>query len=416
VKAGLLPRLSSPVTSVYVDTTLGGSETRLLKALRQRCPQAPADLGLVETLAWLRRARGPDPAAKVLLVLDQFEQWLHAARQGPPGALVEALRQCDGRHVQCLLLVRDDFWLAVSRFMRDLEVPLVEGHNTALVDLFDPPHARHVLAEFGRAFGRLPARPAERTPDHERFLDQAVAGLAQDGKVSPVRLSLFAEMLRGRPWATATLQAVGGIEGIGVLFLEETLGDRAARPKHLFHQQAARAVLRALLPEQGTDIKRSLRSRRELLEAAGDACRPEEFDALLHFLDAELRLITPAEEKDEDGRMKDEKKRADSSDSSFILHPSSFRYYQLTHDYLVPTLREWLTRKQRETRRGRAELCLRERADLWTARPKGRYLPTGLEWAAILAFTRTPEWTSAQRKMMRAATRRYARRACSGLM
>src|SRR5204863_4214608 len=163
---------------------------------------APADLGLAETLAWLRRA--PGPRTKVFLVLDQFEQWLHAARQAPTGELIEALRQCDGRHVQCLLLVRDDFWLAVSRFMRDLEVPLVEGHNTALVDLFDPPHARHVFAEFGRAFGRLPPRPAERTPDHERFLDQAVAGLAQDGKVSPVRLSLLAEMLRGRPWATAT--------------------------------------------------------------------------------------------------------------------------------------------------------------------------------------------------------------------
>jgi hypothetical protein len=37
-------------------------------------------------------------------------------------------------------------------------------------------------------------------------------------------------------------------------------------------------------------------------------------------------------------------------------------YYQLTHDYLVPSLREWLTRKQKETRRGRAELRLAERA------------------------------------------------------
>ena len=30
--------------------------------------------------------------------------------------------------------------------------------------------------------------------------------------------------------------------------------------------------------------------------------------------------------------------------------------YQLTHDYLVPSLRQWMTRKQRETHRGRAEL------------------------------------------------------------
>ena len=98
--------------------------------------------------------------AKVVLVLDQFEQWLQAHGEAPPGELVAALRQCDGRHVQALLLVRDDFWLAVSRFMRAVEVPLVEGHNTALVDLFDVPHARKVLAAFGRAFGALPAKPS----------------------------------------------------------------------------------------------------------------------------------------------------------------------------------------------------------------------------------------------------------------
>jgi hypothetical protein len=30
------------------------------------------------------------------------------------------------------------------------------------------------------------------------------------------------------------------------------------------------------------------------------------------------------------------------------------KYYQLTHDYLVHSLRDWLTRKQQETRRFRA--------------------------------------------------------------
>ena len=106
-------------------------------------------------------------------------------RVGSGGELAAALRQCDGGTVQALLLVRDDFWLAVSRFMRDLEVPLVEGRNIALVDLFDRPHARQVLAEFGRALGRLPAAPAAPAPEQEQFLDQAVAGLAQEARSSP---------------------------------------------------------------------------------------------------------------------------------------------------------------------------------------------------------------------------------------
>src|SRR5262245_23181108 len=299
VKAGLLPRLSAGVVAVYLEATADDLEARLLAALRRRLPDLPGSAGLAEALALLRRGRGMPGPARVLLVLEQFEQWLHARRPAPGGGLVEALRQCDGVHVQALLLVRDDFWLAVSRFMRELEVPLVEGDNTGLVDLFDPPHARKVLAEFGRAFGRLPAHPAALAPEQERFLDQAVAGLAQDGKVIPVRLSLFAEMVRGKSWDPATLRAVGGAEGVGVLFLEESLGPRSARPEYRLHQAAARAVLKALLPERGTDIKGAVRSREQLLEAAGRACRPEDFTALLRILDVELRLITPTEDVSE---------------------------------------------------------------------------------------------------------------------
>ncbi|HEV3080409.1 MAG TPA: SUMF1/EgtB/PvdO family nonheme iron enzyme [Gemmataceae bacterium] len=387
VKAGLLPRLGSQVTAVYVEATPDDLEARILKGLRQRCGNLPMTLGLVETLKRLRRERQAPAEAKILLILDQFEQWLHAQRQAPPGELAEALRQCDGRHVQCLLLVPDDFWVAVSRFMRDLEVPLVEGRNTTLVDLFDPLHARQVLAEFGRAFGRLLARPGERSAAEEQFLDEAVAGLAQDGKIIPVRLSLFADMTRGKPWTPATLHAVGGTQGIGVLFLEEMLGPRAAQPEHRLHERAACAVLQALLPEQGTDIKGAMRSREALLEAAGYGRRPEAFHAVLRILDTELRLITPAD--------------AGAGGSA---------YYQLTHDYLVPALREWLTRRQRATYRGRAELCLRERAALWIARPEARHLPSGREWAQIALCTRRRDWTTAQHKTMRAATRRYSLR------
>ena len=53
-------------------------------------------------------------------------------------------------------------------------------------------------------------------------------------------------------------------------------------------------------------------------------------------------------------------------------------YYQLAHDYLVHSLRDWLTRKQRETRRGRAELRLAERSASWNAKPENRHLPSAL--------------------------------------
>ena len=70
-----------------------------------------------------------------------------------------------------------------------------------------------------------------------------------------VRLSLFAEMVKGRPWTPATLREIGGAEGVGVAFLEETFSSPTAPPHHRLHQKTAQAVLAALLPEAGTEIK-----------------------------------------------------------------------------------------------------------------------------------------------------------------
>src|SRR5262249_32022918 len=153
-----------------------------------------------------------------------------------------------------VVMVRDDFWMAVIRFMRELEVRLVEGQNSAAVDLFYPDHARKVLAAFGRAFGKLPGTSKETGRGQKEFLKLAVAGLAQEGKVVPVRLALFAEMMKGKPWTPASLKAVGGAEGVGITFLEETFSAAAAPPEHRYHQKAARAVLNLLLPETGSDI------------------------------------------------------------------------------------------------------------------------------------------------------------------
>ena len=226
-------------------------------------------------------------------MLDQFEQWLHGTANLDNSQLVHALRQCDGANVQCLILVRDDFWMSTTRFMQALEIPLVEGTNSAAVDLFDPHHARKVLRAFGLAYGRLPEH--DLSADEQRFLDRAVQDLAHDGKVICVQLSLLADMMKGRPWTPASLREVGGTSGVGVAFLDETFTAKTAPPTHRLHAKAAQAVLKALLPEVGTDIKGQMQSAERLLECSGYAARPDDFRDLLQILNSELRLITPTE-------------------------------------------------------------------------------------------------------------------------
>jgi len=393
-RAGLLPRLSPRVQSICIDATADDMETRLVGRLQKKCPNLPSDAGLAECLAAVRRGHEPTGGQKLLLVIDQFEQWLHGEGDNSDRSLVQALRQCDGGRLQCLVLVRDDFWVALSRFMAELEIDLMQGHNTAMVDLFDPQHAHRVLAEFGRAFGQLPENLGSLTTNQETFLKRAVSGLADQDKVVPVRLALFAEMVKDRPWTPSTLRDIGGAAGVGVAFLDETFSSRAANPQCRMHERAARAVLGALLPEPGDDIKGRVRSNVDLLDLSGYGRKPRAFKELIRILDSETRLLTPADPD----TVQDE-------DESTV--PGG-RYYQLTHDYLVPSLREWLTKKQKSTRSGRAELRLAGRSMMWNARPERRQLPSPWEWFAIRTLTRPANWTTEQRKMMRVAARRHA--------
>ena len=391
VKAGLLPRLSKPIISIYIEATGEETEARLLRGLRKHNPDLPADLDLRTALV-AAREKIRVGSNKILLVIDQFEQWYHAKGAEPGTELAKALSECDGGRVQAILLVRDDYSMALYRFMADIGVRQNQDQNFAVVDLFDLQHARKVLIAFGRGYGKLPDDPKEMTGAQNEFLDRTIKGLSQEGRVVSVRLALFAEMLKGKPWTPETLKQVGGAEGVGVTFLEETFSARTAPPSYRIHQKAAQAVLKALLPETGSNIKGNMRSYDELLVVSGYGSRPNEFDELLRILNSELRLISPIEPEgsESDGQTKTQ---------------VGEKFFLLTHDYLVPSIREWLTRKQKETRRGRAELRLVDRSSLWNAKPENRHLPSLLEWTNIRLLTKKKDWTEPQRKMMRRAGR-----------
>ena len=396
VKAGLIPRLGAAVLPIFLEATGNDTETRILTQLRNKIPRLQSCENLLDACTRLRHGT-TGAGQKTLLVIDQFEQWLHANNDREHTELALALRQADGERLQCVLLVRDDFWMAVTRFLRELEVSLIEGHNLAAVDLFSERHARHVLAAFGRAFAALPDDPNEMSQQQIDFVHQSVSELAENGKVVSVRLALFAEMLKNREWVLQSLRDVGGARGVGEAFLEENLSSRYASPEHRFHERAARSVLTILLPEVGTQIRGHMRSHDELADASGYPPDSQEFAELLRILDGELRLITPT----------DPEGAEQSSDNE-----SGKNYYQLTHDYLVSSLQVWLTRKQRETRQGRAELRLAELAAAWNAKPETRNLPSLPEWLWFLKHTRKRNRGPQENRMIAEATKRHARRVC----
>jgi hypothetical protein len=393
VKAGLLPRLAPEVVAIYVEATPQETELRICTALRRRLPDLPAEGGVVELLTAIRRNPGP----KVAIFLDQFEQWLHENPGNQDAPLVRAIRQCDGRRLQTVLMIRDDFYVSMSRLMKEIDRPIVQEHNCAMVDLFDTAHAKSVLRKFGTAYGKLPEPPVELTPDQLQFLDAIVSGLAESERVISVRLALFAEMIRSRDWGPATLQEIGGTSGVGVSFLEETFSNPRSDARYRAHTVAVRGVLKSLLPGIDTEIKGAMKSVQELRQAAGYANKPGEFNELLRILDGELRLITPTD--------------AEGHGSQSRETTADARCYQLTHDFLVPSLRTWLTRKQAESRQGRAELLLEERTKVWQSRQEDRQLPSLTEYLRIWRHVKAADWTEPQRQLMSRSARRHGTRA-----
>ena len=339
VKAGLLPRLADDVIAVYVEATAEETEARLLNGLRKRCPALPDNLGLNETLAALRRGQGIPAGKKVLLVLDQFEQWLHA-KQGRAehrtGAGPAAVRRRAG---------------AVPR------------HGAGrLLDGGDPVHAG--TGDSTRRRAELGRRRSLRPPPRPQGAGGVRPGLRRACPTTSAELTQGAEGVprpgggRAGPGRQGHLGAAGPVrrdgEGQAVDAGHAEGGGRHRRasaspsskrrsvpptapPQHRYHQKAARAVLKALLPEAGTDIKGHMRSHGELLEASGYAQPPEG----LRRPAPHPRRRTPAHHADRPGRQ-------GGRDELGVARPSRVRTLLPTHPRLPGAVAAGLADPQAE--------------------------------------------------------------------
>ena len=73
-----IPHLSPAVIAIHIDATDTATESLLLRRLRRDYSTLSPELSLTETLTVLRREITAPIGPKLLIVLDQFEQWLHA--------------------------------------------------------------------------------------------------------------------------------------------------------------------------------------------------------------------------------------------------------------------------------------------------------------------------------------------------
>ncbi len=405
VKAGLLPSLGESVCSIYVESTKDDTEVRIIKQLRRRFPQIPDDASLPRIFAGISEGRWGAGKQKILLVLDQFEQRLSVAEPYGRTQIAKALKYVDGHQLQCLLLIRDDFWLGLSRFADALEMDLQEGHNCQNIDLFDQDHARKVLTMMGQAYGRLPEEIPfdDLEPKQKKFVEFTVDQLSVSNYVICVRMALFAEMFKDRPWTPEELKRVGGVQGIGETFLESTFGKDSLSKKYKLQKDAVQAILSELLPDSGADIRGSMKTEASLRKAAGLDSKAHQFNEAIKSLDQELRLITRTS-PDESGV--DERPLSESTEQSLEHSQSKLRHYQLTHDYLVPSIRNWIKKWESATPKGRIKSQIGELASNWDREKDDRFLPTLSEFLMASFRLKGGELNASEKRLIR-RTRAY---------
>ncbi|MEL6107930.1 MAG: SUMF1/EgtB/PvdO family nonheme iron enzyme, partial [Planctomycetota bacterium] len=395
------------IDTFYVQATARETESDLISQIATRSvltgkEPIPGE-DIVEVFTRLRRDRNQ----RTVIFIDQFEQWLFANPDCTRAPLTDALRQCDGDYLQCVLMVRDDFWMGVTRLMQTLDLPIAEDLNVTSVDLFDRRHARQVLALFGAAHGRLPSNAGELSPANQQFLDAAVDYLAKDGRVICVQLALLTEMLKGRTWeSTGGIFDDGGAD-LGMRFFDETFDSESAPRRIRMHAEGSRRVLRCLLPELGSPIKGALRTEQELFDASGYIDR-ETFRQLVSLLDRELHLITPTDRGD------DASTASSGSDSAVSSHSTTG--YQLTHDFLITPIRQWIDYHSQATPQGQAKIRLDQFTELYRLHPRRQSLPTMSEYFWIRKNLKSERLNEPQQEMMSAAQTLHGRSIRNGIL
>jgi len=342
VQAGLLPALSEPVTligepvvSIYVEAS-EHAEDSLLEALRPHVAESNGKLSLTEVCRRLTEQDSASSAGRLLVVLDQFERWLLAHSSAAANSeLVEMLRCCDGRRLQCLLIVRDKFQTAARELLQATGKATDLDRDLFILGPLSVERAKHILHWMGSTYRCLPDEEAGLSSDQLRFLEQASRGLAENGTVPLLPLVQFGTiMLERGDWRPSLFSQVGGVSGSLALLLEERFAESG--PESQGTAAAARAMLAQLLGPDGTANEAHARTAQELAKAAGYSESIGDFEMLVSILDGELRVIqaVPAssQESPENGEA--------PAPESGLDHA-----YRLTNEIWRDVIAQWLSRK-----------------------------------------------------------------------
>lgn len=377
--AGVLPRLDDAHQTLVVDASHHNVEADLNAQLLQQF-NVDVRWTLSRKLQWIKSRLG-GPQNHVLIVIDQFEQWLSGQAAVSSAELSDALRMCDGENLSAIVVVREDFWGGISEFMRQLEISMVESVNAMRIPLVSEEHAFKVLEQQGRTLGCLPASGTALSTTQAKFLRRVIADLADHKHINLVVLSIYVELIKQTAWDIKNYQSVSRTD-VGVLYLERIFGEATTYPIARQNRESIELILDTLMPRESSEIRLKSVPLKEI--SSGTDLPESKTLEILTFLDRELRLVTPsASESEQETR------------------------FCLTHDFLVKSIRKWMNQKSSQTWSGQAQARLSHLTDQWEQNQSSRFLPNPFELGMFYFLAPKAKRTLSNQKLIRAATLRF---------
>ncbi len=287
-------------------------------------------------------------AKKLLLVIDQFEQWLSVHGRRKETQLQQALRHCDGHLLQTLLIFRSDFIDRAEPFMDACGSPRAHGSNGFSINMLTGEESFAVLDHVLSTPGATLRWPEE--SDRQSTLQHAAELLGdadkRHGGVCPAWVVMVARFLVKHATAPLPLLHQRSLSDVALSHIRELLeGSAGSRP-----------TLASLYP----DIVRCLIDD----EAGGDLRRQVGF---AQFQNASLK-----------GTVADDLRQAlqslEAGDLIVSMQVTTAgcheQVWQLTHEIWIQPLRQWLE----QIRRTKAESLLANRTAAWIKSGDSRHL------------------------------------------
>ena len=376
VKAGLIPLLSDRVSVISIDAKNTLVTNELISSVAGQLPFDSSDVQL-DLPAQLHAFRQllSETSQKSLIVIDHFEYWLESWNGEPNDPLVRAIRHCDGKWLQALLVIRDDQWLAASHFMQKIEVHQLHGQNVGILEGHTLPHASGLIQRIVDAMDAGPLTGTQRKSD---FADAIASAIEEKGRVAPLAIAMAVERLHQQPWEKAEQIPFRNTQQLRVEYIESRLNDLDSDPQLEKAWPHVQQVLRSFGEDQQSVYSFDVA---ELTNLCGSQQMAEEvIDVLVH----RTKLYATSGQRNSDSETR----------------------YTLTHETLATAIRDWINNRKARSWKGAAQVILQERTNAWKSNPMRRQLPTVSEYVLINASLRRRQLPSDASRMLQAADRK----------